>query len=78
MYKRQDINTGSNTTATAYLVKSTSDNWLKDVKGTNDTDGARFIANVDKNGEASAAILGVENFNKFNDASTKVGLVTSV
>ena len=73
-----DINTGSNTTATAYLVKSTSDNWLKDVKGTNDTDGARFIANVDKNGEASAAILGVENFNKFNDASTKVGLVTSV
>ena len=73
-----DINNGNNTTGTAYLVKSTSDNWLKDVKGTNDTDGARFIANVDKNGEASAAILGVENFNKFNDASTKVGLVTSV
>ena len=72
-----DINNGSNTTATAYLTKATSDNWLKDVKETSD-DGARFIANVDKNGEASAAILGVENFNKFNDASTKVGLVTSV
>ena len=73
-----DINNGNNTTATTYLTKSASDNWLKDVKDTNGTDGARFIANVDKNGEASAAILGVENFNKFNDASTKVGLVTSV
>ena len=73
-----DINNGNNTTATTYLTKAASDNWLKDVKDTNGKDGARFIANVDKNGEASAAILGVENFNKFNDASTKVGLVTSV
>ena len=37
-----------------------------------------YIADVDKNGKASAAILGVENFNKFNDAATTVGLVTSV
>ena len=72
-----DIRNGSNTTGTAYLTQN-ADSWLKDVKDTNGTDGARFIANVDKNGEASAAILGVENFNKFNDASTKVGLVTSV
>ena len=72
-----DIRNGSNTTDTAYLTQN-ADSWLKDVKDTNGTDGARFIANVDKNGEASAAILGVENFNKFNDASTKVGLVTSV
>ena len=72
-----DIRNGNNTTDTAYLTQN-ADSWLKDVKDTNGTDGARFIANVDKNGEASAAILGVENFNKFNDASTKVGLVTSV
>ena len=54
------------------LVSNNTGTWL----GTNND--IKYIADVDKNGEASAAILGVENFNKFNDASTKVGLVTSV
>ena len=37
-----------------------------------------YIAEVNGNGEASAAILGVTSFNKFNAAATTVGLVTSV
>ena len=37
-----------------------------------------YIAEVNGNGEASAAILGVDSFNKFNAAATTVGLVTSV
>ncbi len=38
----------------------------------------KFAAQVDKNGEASAAILGVENFNKFSAGQTKLALVTNV
>ena len=57
------------------LVKNTLDNtWL----GNQDSDSLRYIAEVNNNGEASAAVLGVDSFNKFNDAATKVGLVTSV
>ena len=57
------------------LVKNDLDNtWL----GNQDTASLRYIAEVNKNGEASAAVLGVDSFNKFNDAATKVGLVTSV
>ena len=37
-----------------------------------------FVAEINSNGEASAAILGVENFNKFNAGSTKIGLVTNI
>ena len=33
---------------------------------------------ADKNKDVSAAVLGVNNFNKFNAGSTKVGLVTNV
>ena len=54
------------------LVQNNSNTWL----GNNNS--IKYIADVDNNGEASAAILGVENFNKFNAASTTVGLVTSV
>ena len=57
------------------LVKNDLDNtWL----GNQDSDSLRYIAEVNDNGEASAAVLGVDSFNKFNDAATKVGLVTSV
>ena len=63
-------NGGSNDTATAQMVSDT-DTWL----GTNTN---KYIASVDKSGDATAAILGVENFNQFDAASTKVGLVTSV
>ena len=60
----------------AEQMTTTKKTWL--TKGADSASDAAYIADVDKNGEASAAILGVKNFNKFNDASTKVGLVTSV
>ena len=37
-----------------------------------------FVAEIDSNGKASAAILGVEDFNKFGAGSTKIALVTDV
>ncbi len=68
-----DINNGDdNDTKTAKLVETNNDTWLG-----NSFDG-KYIAEVGKDNKASAAILGVENFNKFNDAATTVGLVTSV
>ena len=68
-----DINTGDNNdTKTAKLVDNKNDTWLGD-KHAN-----KYIAEVGKDNKASAAILGVENFNKFNDAATTVGLVTNV
>ena len=39
---------------------------------------ARVALSADKNKDVSAAILGVDSFNKFNAGSTKVGLVTNV
>ncbi len=58
-----DINNGDdNDTKTAKLVESNKDTWLG-----NSFDG-KYIAEVGKDNKASAAILGVENFNKFNDA----------
>ncbi len=60
----------------AQQMTTTNKTWL--TKGADSASNAAYIADVDKNGEASAAILGVENFNKFNAASTTVGLVTSV
>ncbi|MFR4972189.1 MAG: hypothetical protein ACLUB2_01690, partial [Butyricicoccus pullicaecorum] len=68
-----DINNGDkNDTNTAKLVDTNNDTWL----GANNAN--KYIAEVGKDNKASAAILGVENFNKFNDAATTVGLVTSV
>ncbi|WP_370813931.1 S-layer homology domain-containing protein [Butyricicoccus pullicaecorum] len=64
-----------NTTDDAKLVDAVSGTWLANKGYTGDVN---YVAEVDKNGEASAAILGVKNFNKFNAASTTVGLVTSV
>ena len=82
-----EIGTGDNETAPASLVTSSgakldtdaygNEVWSTTISWLKATD-ASYIAEVDKNGEASAAILGVENFNKFNAASTTVGLVTSV
>ena len=74
--KQSDIpdinNGGKNDTKTAKLVDTNNDTWL----GNSFDD--KYIAEVGKDNKASAAILGVENFNKFNDAATTVGLVTSV
>ena len=69
-----DIAIDTNDTKTVKLLDTYQDQaWLS-----GKAQDAHFIADVDNNGEASAAILGVENFNKFNAASTTVGLVTSV
>ncbi len=74
--KQSDIpdinNGGKNDTKTAKLVDTNDATWL----GNSFDD--KYIAEVGKDNKASAAILGVENFNKFNDAATTVGLVTSV
>lgn len=69
-------NTVSTNDTKAEQMTTTNKTWL--TKGADRASDAAYIADVDKNGEASAAILGVENFNKFNAASTTVGLVTSV
>ncbi len=53
------------------MVDTDTDTWLNN----KDYD---YIADVNGNGEATAAVLGVNSFNKFNAASTNVGLVTSV
>ena len=45
--------------------------WINDVE-------AKVAIDADKNKDVSAAVLGVNNFNKFNAGSTKVGLVTNV
>ena len=77
--KQSDIpdinNGGNNDTDTAPLVNS-KETWLGDAD--TDANDAHYIAEVDENGEASAAILGVENFNKFDAGMTKIALVTDV
>ncbi len=53
---------------------STFNAWL----GSNKDNDNHFVVNLNKNNEATAAVLGVDNFNKFNAGSTKLGLVTNV
>ena len=52
-------------------IDSQGNSWIG-----NETD--KVTLNADKNKDVSAAVLGVNNFNKFNAADTKVGLVTNV
>ena len=49
----------------------TSKTWIGDAK-------SMVAIAADKNKDVDAAVLGVNNFNKFNAGSTKVGLVTNV
>ena len=55
------------------LSRATS--WLGAGATRNNT---KYAVQLDKNSEATAAILGVSNFNKFNAGTTKLGLVTNV
>ena len=55
------------------LSRATS--WLGAGATSNNT---KYAVQLDKNSEATAAILGVSNFNKFNAGTTKLGLVTNV
>ncbi|MDY2969538.1 MAG: S-layer homology domain-containing protein [Butyricicoccus pullicaecorum] len=43
-----------------------------------DNKTSKIALSADKNKDVSAAVLGVDSFNKFNAGSTKVGLVTNV
>ena len=76
-----DINTGANSTHAAELDNeatggSRKATWLDNTAA--NTYANKFIAAIDKNGDASAAILGVDSFNKFGGGNTKIGLVTDV
>ena len=76
-----DINTGANSTHAAELDNeatggSRKATWLDNTAA--NTYLNKFIAAIDKNGDASAAILGVDSFNKFGGGNTKIGLVTDV
>ena len=61
------------------LINSSSLNgetsWLGAGTTSNNT---KYAVQLDRNNEATAAILGVSNFNKFNAGTTKLGLVTNV
>ncbi len=48
--------------------------WLGDSRKNNN----QFAVNLNKNYEATAAILGVNNFNKFSAGQTKLALVTNI
>ena len=63
------------TTDDAEILNNIAGTWLAGYTGKT---SVNYVAEVNKNGEASAAVLGVENFNKFEDATTKVALVTNV
>ena len=73
-----DISTTDDTMPNA-LDSNYLDNSLGNKKKTWIGDRKSTVAiSADKNKDVDAAVLGVNNFNKFNAGSTKVGLVTNV
>ena len=80
----EKFGTGTDDTDAAYLDNKVANStrtqtWLgANNNAAGDDFVNTFIADIDSNGKASAAILGVEDFNKFNAGSTKIGLVTNV
>ncbi len=76
-----DISANDDTKAAVLDAKSAvqSDDkksWIKKSWINNTT--ATIALSADKNKDVSAAVLGVDSFNKFNAGATKVGLVTNV
>ena len=71
--KAKDIPDINKTTDTkiAKLDNENKAEWIKNTTAT-------FVANANTNKAGSAAILGVNSFNKFNSGATKIGLVTDV
>ncbi|EOQ35767.1 S-layer homology domain-containing protein [Butyricicoccus pullicaecorum] len=71
--KAKDIPDINKTTDTkiAKLDNENKAEWINNTTAT-------FIANANTNKAGSAAILGVDSFNKFNSGATKIGLVTNV
>ena len=58
------------------IVGAQDDSWI--TNDANDYAEYTVALSADKNKDVSAAVLGVDSFNKFNAGSTKVGLVTNV
>ena len=71
--KAKDIPDINKTAATrnAKLDNENKAEWISNTTAT-------FVANANTNKAGSAAILGVDSFNKFNSGATKIGLVTNV
>ena len=65
-----DINLDAEDTDAVVLDKNT-EGWLNNKTAT-------FVVSANRNKAGTAALLGVENFNKFDAGSTKLGLVTNV
>ena len=72
-----DINNGADKTHPKQMLgnrlKDNVNAWMG-----NNTNKQKVVVQLNNNSEASAAILGVENFNKFNAGQTKLALVTNV
>ncbi len=69
-----DIKAGGDTepeTLDSKYADSTRESWVGNA-------GYKIKLSADKNKDVSAAVLGVDSFNKFNAGATKVGLVTNV
>lgn len=71
-----DIGTGEDTKNKALLLNTVpdKDTWL----GKKSENKNHFAVALNKNEEATAAVLGVSDFNKFNAGQTKLALVTNV
>ena len=67
--------TGEDTKPATLNVRDLEDTWLRD--GMTDYNNT-FVITADGNKAGTAAVLGVNNFSKFNAGNTKIGLVTNV
>ena len=70
-----DIARGEDTEPATLNVRDLEDTWLRD--GMTDYSNT-FVITADGNKAGTAAVLGVNNFSKFNAGNTKIGLVTNV
>ena len=66
---------GEDTKPATLNVRDLEDTWLRD--GMTDYNNT-FVITADGNKAGTAAVLGVNNFSKFNAGNTKIGLVTNV
>ena len=65
-------------TENAVLDAKENSLWLHEDDGDDSTLKNTFVISADRNKAGTAALLGVDSFNKFNAGNTKIGLVTNV
>lgn len=65
-------------TENAVLDAEENSLWLHEDDGDDSTLKNTFVISADRNKAGTAALLGVDSFNKFNAGNTKIGLVTNV